>query len=83
MNPTIGQHSPKSRRVWNERLGRFVRTQDYPRPVSEEMKLPREVQADYNQTPFGDERDQLEFDFDDTRNEEDDTCNCSRCKLNK
>ncbi len=83
MNPNIGQHSPRLRRVWNERLGKFVRTQDYPRLVSEEMKLSREVQADYNQVPFGDERDQLEFEFEQPVCNRDfaDECDCPNCSV--
>lgn len=46
--------------------------------VKEEMLLSRDVQDQYNKIPYGDERDQLEFDFTCNRDFADE-CGCEKC----
>lgn len=51
-------------------------------PITEEMKLSREIQDVYDRTPKGDETDQLEFDFGNHHRDFADECDCRNCKMN-
>jgi hypothetical protein len=79
MNPQIlPTISPGNRRRENARLQIIKKRYN---AVREEMRLEGRIQEQYDKTPFGDERDQLEFNFECPKNEEDDACNCYKCRL--